>query len=134
LKKIADINFEKIKKAAGIVAALFIFAIAFVIILNTVKFSGGSDLSSDDLLSHLINEHKINDTHFGFIKIDFAIKNYIYVQSNMEINIAAAVSLFLIPPTVILYNSQKRKLFYAEKFSFVSGFKDFTFRPPKNYC
>ncbi|MEO8447313.1 MAG: hypothetical protein ABI528_07455 [bacterium] len=131
---IADINFEKIKKAAGVMAALFIFAIAFIIILNTVKSSDGSGVSSENLLSHLINDHKVNETHFSFIKIDFAITDYIDVQSNMEVNIAAAIGLFLIPSTVIFYNSQKRKLYYAEKFSFVSGFKDFIFRPPKNYC
>lgn len=64
-------NMVRIKKTAEIASAVFILIIALIIILNTLKFSDESDLSfSNQALKHLVEDHKVNNTNFGYIKID----------------------------------------------------------------
>lgn len=125
-------NIDKIKKAAGITSAVLVLSIASIIIFNTINLSGDFDLSNTGkAMKHLIKDHKANDINLSFIKISFDPKNYFEKKSDSEMNIAAAISLFLISSMIIFYYSPERKLSYAESFLFADGYKDSLYRPPK---
>lgn len=126
-------NIDKIKKTAGITLAVLVLSIASIIIFNTIKLSGDFDLSyTGKAMKHLINDHKANDINFSFIKISFDPKNYFEKKSDSEMNIAAAIGLFLISSMIIFYYFPERKLSYAESFLIAVGFKDSFYRPPKH--
>ncbi len=113
---------------------LFILSISSVIIFNTFKINGDEILSpSNNALKHLIEVHNVNNNNISFIKINFNHVTYYEMESALEMNVAAATSLFLISSFVILYFFPGRKYFFPKKFLFATGFKNLPFRPPKHF-
>jgi len=125
-------NISGIKKLAGAAMLLFILSISSVIIFNTVKINGDENLSlSNNALKHLIEVHNVNDNNFSFIKINFNPVYYYDTGAAVDMNIAAAISLFLIPLMMMLYVFPAKKYFFSENILFATGFKNSLFIPPK---
>ncbi len=121
-----------IKKYLKYLSVIFVFAISFIILLNNFRIKNDSELSyMEKYLRHAQIDHKFNESNFSFVKINFDHKNYYERKSDLEINIAAAISLFLIPCSIVFHDFSAGKYYCAEKFLFHFGFENPTFRPPK---
>ncbi|MEO8666229.1 MAG: hypothetical protein ABI462_12120 [Ignavibacteria bacterium] len=126
-------NIEKIKKTASAAALAIILSISCIIIINTLRISDDFNLfNTNNVLRHLIEDHKANDNNFHFIKIKQIHVNYFETGSASEMNVAAATSLFLIPFLIVVNFSPGKKYFAREKSLFADGFKNSSFRPPKH--
>lgn len=109
------------------------FSLAVIILLNYYRISNDEELNtSQKYFKHFVKDHGFNDVSFGFIKINFDHKNYLDKGSGIEMNVAAATCLFLIPSVIVLCSPDRRKTFFAEKFLFTVGFIDSPYKPPKN--
>ncbi|MDQ3021212.1 MAG: hypothetical protein M3R36_11690 [Bacteroidota bacterium] len=129
-----NIDGLNLRRTAEIACSIFVLAIASIIIFNTIKFSDATHLSfSNKALKHLVEDHKVNNTNFSFIKIDFTHNNYFEKKSDSLINVAAATGLFLVSYSIIFYACSGRKPFFAENFLFDTGFKNSLYRPPKYF-
>lgn len=126
-------KFDRIKTAAGIFGACFVFIITFIIISNTLNLSGNYGLSEPEkIMEHFINVHKINELPFGFINIDLSSDNYSYNDTDHEITFPASSVFYVITVFIILFISTNKKSFPFKKLSFVSGYKNSIFIPPEN--
>lgn len=119
----------KILKYSSVV---LIFSLSVIILTNNYRMNHGIEYSdADKYLLHAIADHKFNESSFSFKKINLIHTNYFEQRSVIDLNLAAATSLFLISAGIILYEPSQSKNFFSEKFLFSIGFKNLPFKPPK---
>ena len=107
------------------------FSLAVIILLNYYRISNDEELNtSQKYFKHFVKDHGFNDFSFGFTIINFDHKNSLDKGSGIEMNVAAATCLFLIPQVIILCSPYGRKSLFAEKFLFTVGFIDSPYKPP----
>ncbi len=112
-------------------SVLFVFTLTFVILFNYYKIKNNEVLNSEDmLLKHIIVDHKINQVNFSFIKLNSVPLNLSTTNTHLGIN-AFALTLFIIPFTVIIYKINSRKQFLSEKSFFSTCFTAEIYKPPK---
>jgi len=124
--------FYKIFKIFSVVLFL---SVSTLILINSYKINlmEENELSmTEKYLKHMVNDHKVNGSVFTFPVFNFIYINYFNRSSAFEMNLAAAVSLILIPLTIIFYTGTA-KLFCTDKILFMSGFNRSQFRPPRSY-
>ena len=115
------------------ISTVIIFSLAVIVLLNYYRINNDEELNtSQKYFKHFVKDHGFNEVSFGFIKINFDHTNYLEKGSALEMNVAAATCLFLIPSVIILCSPERRKSFFAEKFLFTVGFNDSPYKPPKN--
>ncbi len=120
-----------IKKVLKYLSVIFIFTMTLIILINYFRINSDNELSdAENYLRHVIVDHKINESSFGFTKINFSYKAYLVSKSSIEINVAVTISLFLIPATIIFYNVSGKNP-NALGFLFTLDFNNSLFRPPR---
>lgn len=117
-----------LKNLACIAGTALMLALSFVIIFNAYYSPDHTSSQTEILLEHYLNEHNVNENHFGFIKISTGHKIYYSENTNTDSGAVAAISLFLLFPVTIFYDKHGTKLFYAESFPFNSGYKKSLFK------